>query len=128
MKKTVCVDLDGVLADYSKGWQGVDTIGDPVPGAVQFTKDLQAFARVVIYTTRCKGKMFDRDEPPLKLVEIVKAWLDKHGFAYDEIDAEQGKPIAAAYVDDRAVVCQPRRGEEKSVFAVALYDVRKLTG
>ncbi len=108
MKKTVCVDLDGVLADYSKGWQGVDKIGDPIPGAVEFTKNLREFARVVIYTTRCKGKMFDRNERPEFLAGIVKAWLDRNGFAYDEIDVGQGKPIAAAYIDDRAVVCRPQ--------------------
>lgn len=32
-KKTVAVDLDGVLADYSTGWQGIEHIGDPIPGA-----------------------------------------------------------------------------------------------
>lgn len=108
MKKTVCLDLDGTLADYSKGWQGVDKIGDPIPGAVDFTKRLALHAKIVIWTTRCKGKMFDRDEDPKVLRQIVKNWLDKHGFAYDEIDIDQGKPIAVCYVDDRAVNCRPQ--------------------
>lgn len=27
---TVCVSFDGVLADYSKGWQGADVLGEPL--------------------------------------------------------------------------------------------------
>lgn len=128
--KIVCVDLDGVLADYSKGWQGVGVIGDPIPGAVEFTKRLGRYAMVVIYTTRCKGKLFDRDEDPAKLRAAVMAWLDKHGFYYDEVDMGQGKPIAAAYVDDRAVPCEPQRcempSEVEKCYEEAEYAVRRL--
>jgi hypothetical protein len=127
-KKTVCVDLDGVLADYSKGWQGVDSIGDPIPGAVEFTKRLGKYAVVVIYTTRCKGKMFDRDEKPEILVGFVKAWLDRHGFHYDDIDTGQGKPIAAAYCDDRAVVCRPQEGNPHQAFEDAEHATLRLLG
>lgn len=102
------MDLDGVLADYKKGWQGIESIGEPIEGAVAFTQQLSQIARIVVYTTRCKGKLFDRDENPLYLAALVMKWLDKHGFAYDEIDIGQGKPIAAAYIDDRAVSCRPQ--------------------
>lgn len=109
MKKTVLVDLDGVLADYSKGWQGVDKIGDPIPGAVEFTKVLSRFARVVIYTTRCSADAPDRSGANVaQLVSRVKAWLDGHGFAYDDIFSGQGKPLAACIIDDRAVNCNPQ--------------------
>jgi len=109
MKKSVAVDLDGVLAQYD-GWKGVEHIGDPIPGAVQFTKQLQEIARVVIFTTRTNAdpKISERNESVEMLTQRVKLWLDAHGFAYDEIYVGQGKPLAAAYVDDRAVVCRPR--------------------
>lgn len=134
MKKTVLVDLDGVLADYSKGWQGIDNIGEPIKGAVQFTKDLSRFAKVVIYTTRCKAYPDnvpgpdgmpepDRSSPEI-LADKVRMWLDKHGFVYDEIYTGQGKPFAAAIVDDRAVVCEPQIFE--SAFATALARVSYL--
>ena len=32
-KKTICIDFDGVLADYSKGYQGKDVFGDMLPNA-----------------------------------------------------------------------------------------------
>lgn len=136
MKKTVLVDLDGVLADYSKGWQGIDHIGDPIPGAVEFTRQLAEFARVVIYTTRCKAYPADKPGPdgapePCRdgvsaLVARVVAWLDHHGFTWHEVYAGQGKPFAAAIVDDRAVVCRPQSphvGEKETETQVAREDV-----
>jgi len=70
MKKSVCVDLDGVLAQYD-GWKGVEHIGDPIPGAVQFTKKLQEVARVVIFTTRTNAdpKISGRNESVQMLTE-----------------------------------------------------------
>lgn len=107
MKKTICVDLDGVLAKYEQ-WEGVENIGDPIPGAVEFTQKLAKFAKVVIHSSRCNLNA-NLGYTTQRLVEIVRTWLDKHGFAYDEIYAGVGKPLAAAYVDDRAVGCRPEK-------------------
>jgi hypothetical protein len=105
-RKTVAVDLDGVLADFSKGWQGVDVIGDPIPGAVEFTRRLSVFADVLIWTTRCNPEI-GRGEGVQLLRNRVRDWLDKHGFFYADIWTGVGKPIAAAFIDDRAVTCRP---------------------
>lgn len=128
MKKNVLVDLDGVLALYA-GWPGIDHIGDPLPGAVQFTRDLGAFARVVVFTTRCKAYPAGvpgpsgapepcRDDPE-SLAARVGAWLDKHGFHYDEVYTGQGKPFGVAIVDDRAVSCEPQMFEGAFYTALA---------
>ena len=106
MKPTICVDLDGTLAEHD-GWKGVDHFGKPLPGAVEFTRALSEFADVVIFTARCNAEMRKPERPHL-YVGRVKEWLDKHGFVYSHIYAEGGKPIASAYVDDRAVVCTPQ--------------------
>ena len=129
MKKSVAVDVDGVLAQYD-GWKGVEHIGDPIPGAVEFTKKLQEIARVVIFTTRVNAdpKISGRNESVEMLTQRVKLWLDAHGFAYDEIYVGQGKPLAAAYVDDRAVTCCPQDGASDCEYKAALYDVRILVG
>lgn len=40
-QKTICIDFDGVLHDYSKGYRGLDVFGEPVkeaPHAVQHLK------------------------------------------------------------------------------------------
>src|SRR5215467_12984729 len=39
-KKTLCMDLDGVLHSYTSGWGGHEVIADPpVPGAMEFLYD-----------------------------------------------------------------------------------------
>jgi len=40
MKHTICVDIDGTLAEYN-GWQGINHIGTPFPSAKQFLTELQ---------------------------------------------------------------------------------------
>lgn len=125
MKKTVLVDVDGVLAAYD-GWKGVDYIGEPLPGAVEFTHELSRDYTVVIYTTRCSEEMHKPEKAHL-LVNRVKAWLDKHGFAYDHIYSEQGKPICSAIVDDRAVCCR-HQFDGSAAYAETLARVRKIVG
>jgi len=106
MRKTVCVDLDGVLADYSSGYKGPDVIGDPLPGAVEFTRALGEFAEVVIYSVRCSPEF--RPGSVEARVRPVREWLQAHGFYFDRIASGEGKPVACAYVDDRAVECDPQ--------------------
>lgn len=107
MKKTVCVDVDGVLAQYKEhGWQGVDHFGDPIEGAQQFLRDLREHFEVCIFTTRCNPEV-NRPESAELLRNRVRDWLEKHGLGYDTIWIGRGKPICIAIVDDRAVNCEP---------------------
>ena len=50
----VCVDLDGVLARYD-GWHGKTHFGNPLPGALEFLRELRSFARVIILSSRSSG-------------------------------------------------------------------------
>lgn len=126
-KISVAVDLDGVLAEYH-GWQGIDHIGDPLPGAAEFTRRLQQMARVVIFTTRVNPDpaIQEGNESGEMLIQRVRLWLNAHQIPYDEIYAGPGKPLAAAYVDDRAVVCCRQRNAEAYEFALG--DVERLIG
>ena len=134
-RKTVALDVDGVLADYSKGWQGVDKIGDPIPGAIEFTKELGKFADITIFTTRCKAFAKDQNGPDgvpeegrqdsAVLVEHVHQWLYHWGFHYNEIYSGQGKPMAAAYIDDRAIECVPQKYGAMS-YKLALEKTKRL--
>ena len=105
----ICVDLDGVLADRVEG----SAIGPPIAGAVEFTRDLATRAEVVIYTARFSTRT-GKPRTAKAIDELhsrIAKWLDAHGFSYDSINTTQAKPIASAYVDDRAVACQPlKRG------------------
>lgn len=99
--RSVAVDLDGTLAQYD-GWKGAEHIGQPFKGAVQFTKALkQAGFHIIIHTARtCEANAYQG-----KSARIARRWLKDHGFKFDEVWTGVGKPIACAYVDDRAVQC-----------------------
>jgi hypothetical protein len=121
-KRTIALDVDAVLARYD-GWQGIEHIGEPLPGAVAFSQRLAERYEVLIYTTRC-ANVLGRQEAPERLKGIVKAWLDKHGFAYHDIWAGQGKPIFFATVDDRAISCRPQdKDGPTAAYAAALGDL-----
>lgn len=127
MVKTICVDLDGVLAQYD-GWKGVEHIGDPIPGAREFVMALCAIpAKVVIWTTRTNAtanKDSGLDERELRL--LVEDWLIKHRFPYDSIAGSEGKPLCVAFVDDRAVTCRPLKDIENKDFDTVLGICRSL--
>ncbi len=105
MKKTVCVDLDGVLAHYD-GWKGVDHIGDPIKGALEFLVELRKEYIVSIFTTRCNPNA-NKGYTVEELADKVKAWLDENEMPYDDVYTEQGKPLCEAFIDDRAISCKP---------------------
>lgn len=123
-KPRICLDLDGVLAQYDK-WKGIDHIGDPVPGAVEFAKKLSKIAEIVIFTSRCAQDLLDgsRITPAMLRIRIID-WLEKHEIPYSDVYIGQGKPRAAAFIDDRAVTCSPQN--DSDAFRRALADTKRL--
>lgn len=98
--KTICIDFDGVIHDYSRGWQGVDVFDRPVNGAKEGTAALKEKGwTIIIYTTR-------NDTPALR------SWLEKNDISYDYINvnpnqpegSDKGKLIANVYLDDRGIL------------------------
>jgi hypothetical protein len=87
--KHVCVDLDGVLAEYD-GWKGPHYIGPPRDGAYQFLKGIVGMGyKVIIHTTR---------KPSL-----VQEWIRKHDLWHLVYKVTNEKLPALAYIDDRAM-------------------------
>ncbi len=124
MRPKVCVDLDGVLASY-EGWKGVDEIGDPLPGAVQFLEELQKFSRPVVFSTRT-NEAFHQTITQKERGRIIEAWMTRHGIRGVHVALDLGKPLAMAYVDDRAVECRPQ--DEEDAFEKALRKIKWLCG
>jgi hypothetical protein len=56
-------------------------------------------------------------------VKVVD-WLEKHGFPFADVYIGQGKPRAAAFIDDRAVACSPQLNPE--AYADAQKNLRAL--
>jgi hypothetical protein len=87
--KHICVDFDGVLAEYT-GWKGPDHLGEPRTGAAIFLENIVSLGfKVIILTTRNPEAVYD--------------WAKKHGLLslIDRITRE--KPPAVVYLDDRAL-------------------------
>ena len=102
-KKTVCVDVDGVLFVY-EGWKGIHHFGKPIAGAAEMLKKLHEDGyEIVIHTTRANPDV-NTDYITRELREILAEQLVKHGMVFNRIE---GKPIAVGYIDDRAIPCRP---------------------
>lgn len=119
----VCVDLDGVLATRTN----TSAIGPPIDGAVEFTRKLAKRYDIIIYTARFStttGKT--RSVGAIEsLSKRIVNWLEKHNIEYHSVHSAGTKPIASAYVDDRAVVCKPL-ADGLSAFDSALESVNQL--
>lgn len=120
-RRAVCVDLDGVLARYD-GWNGPDKIGKPIPGAREFLESLREKYRVVVYSSRLSSDSAGREEI-LRMRHFIEKWLTENGLPFDEVYAGIGKPLAVAFIDDRAVRCRPQ--DDPEAFEKALKSLDK---
>ena len=91
-KLTLCIDFDGVIHKYSKGWQDGSIYDEPTDGALGFVKEANEHFKVVIYTTRAAT--------PEGMLDVV-AYLDIHGFP--RMVVTDKKPIAFLTIYDRAI-------------------------
>lgn len=126
-KPRVCVDFDGVLAKYEK-WRGPDHIGAPVAGALEFARELDKIADIIIFTSRCStdtgGEAARSGLSPGAMRVRVIDWLEKHKFPFADVYIGQGKPRASAFIDDRAVHCSPQA--DPDAFEKAIGSTRAL--
>ena len=111
--KTVCLDFDGVLAYYTHWSDGA--IGEPNPEGVKLVRLLKASGyRIVVQSCRT-SPVFGADRA-VEQTAAIGAWFVQHDLVVDEIVTE-GKAVAHAYVDDRAVPFSPNRGPASLAFA-----------
>jgi adenylylsulfate kinase len=98
MKKTICIDFDGVIAQYDGEFEQ-DKFGEPVAGVKSALKVLKENGyTIIIFTTR---------KPTAKF----KKYLEDNEIVYDAINenpdqpegTNEGKPLADIYLDDRAI-------------------------
>ena len=98
----ICIDLDGVLADFKKEGQTYADVA-LIPGAKDKIESLKKNGHyVILYTARhmktCNGNVGLIME---RVGHITLEWLKKHDIPYDEIHF--GKPWADVYIDDNAL-------------------------
>ena len=124
-KPRVCLDLDGVLAKYER-WRGFDHIGPPLPGRLRVCMVAGGVCRYrylhfAMFAGRggksesCRtGPDEDQDHRVARKIQ----------FPYTDVYIGQGKPRAAAFIDDRAVSCSPQT--DKDAFKKALASTRSV--
>lgn len=93
-KKTIAIDFDGVIHQYSKGWQDGSIYDPPMEGALEAVKRLASNNKLVIFSTRAKDSRMH--------MEMI-IWLDLHGFAPYISSVTHEKVIAHIYIDDRGL-------------------------
>lgn len=88
-RKTLCIDIDGVLAGVREDLNY--SLAEPVPGAREALQKLKEEGFTLILHT---GRHFNR-------LSTTVEWLRKHDIVYDHI--VMGKPPARLYIDDRGL-------------------------
>ena len=88
---TIAIDFDGVIHQYSKGFQGLDNAYDPpMPGSIPSLQKLKdAGYRLIIVSSR-----------PVK---PIRKWLEKYSLSHFFDDITNIKQPAKYYIDDHAI-------------------------
>lgn len=105
-KPILCLDFDGVIHSYEKGWQNGIIYGSVTPGFFEWAEEAAKLFKLVIYSSRSKT-----EEGTLAmgqwLIEQRRAWREAGGMhtVPDALSFEfaHEKPPAWLTIDDRAV-------------------------
>ncbi|MEM9075286.1 MAG: capsular biosynthesis protein [Myxococcota bacterium] len=98
----VCIDLDGVIAQFRGPGQSYADV-EPVAGAPEKLRELKAAGHtVILYTARhmktCEGNV---GLVVARQGKVTLDWLARWEIPFDEIYF--GKPYADIYIDDNAL-------------------------
>lgn len=96
----LCLDFDGVIHSYERGWQNGEIYGTVTPGFWAWALEAQNVFRLVIYSSRSKDG-----------VEPMREWLraqwnthtDGAALSMPVFEFAHEKPPAFLTIDDRAI-------------------------
>lgn len=106
-KPILCIDFDGVIHSYDKGWQDGTIYGTVVDGFFEWVEVAKDHFRLVIYSSRSKSED-GVVEMGRWLHEQRSAWRKASGFPNDgpdptTLEFSHEKPAAFLTIDDRAL-------------------------
>jgi len=105
-KPTLCIDFDGVIHSYEKGWQDGVIYGTVVPGFFEWVERVRDKFKLVIYSSRSKD---DAGIAAMGLWfhEQRNAWIKSGGERNHTepltMEFANEKPAAWLTIDDRAI-------------------------
>ena len=92
-QKTIAIDFDGVIHEYSLGWGNGSIYDQPMPGTFAALQALKEKGyKIVVFSTRAKEQKDD-----------ITTWLKCFDLAQYVDEVTHEKPRAFAYIDDRAI-------------------------
>ena len=94
-KRTVCIDFDGVVHKYSKGYYDGTIYDVPTQGVKEALKFLSEHYKLVLFTARIV--VFENG------LEDTIRWLKKYDLYRYFSDITATKIPAIAYIDDNAI-------------------------
>lgn len=108
-KPIICIDFDGVIHSYERGWQDGKIYGTVVSGFFEWVEQVRDDYKLVIYSSRSKT-----DEGIIAmgtwLHEQRNLWIKAGGRRNPiealEIEFTHEKPAAYLTIDDRAITFQ----------------------
>lgn len=106
-KPILCIDFDGVIHSYERGWQDGEIYGHVVTGFFEWAEKAKEHFRLMIYSSRSKT-----DDGVIAmgkwLHEQRRAWrirteYPNNGPEPTEFEITHEKPAAFLTIDDRAI-------------------------
>ncbi len=98
----IAIDFDGTICEHR--WPEV---GNPTLGVREALMEFKKMGfRIIIHSVRtasywAEDAKVDPRLDPARQVEVIRQFMEEHDLPYDEI-CMADKPIAFAYIDDRA--------------------------
>jgi hypothetical protein len=106
-RPTLCIDFDGVINPYSRGWQGGELYETEVtPGFFEWALHAQKLFKLVIYSSRSKDETLLRTMQEW-MHERYAEWVRSNSLDLNipviGIEYTHEKPAAWITIDDRAI-------------------------
>ena len=106
-KPKICIDFDGVIHSYDRGWRDGVIYGDIVPGFFDWVERARKDFDLVIYSSRSKneeGIVAMGEWLNARREEWVQAGGQRHPTEPLVIELAHEKPPAWLTIDDRAIL------------------------
>lgn len=108
-KPIICIDFDGVIHSYEKGWQGGEIYGTVTDGFFEWATEAKKYFTLVIYSSRSKTAE-GRTQMWAWLKHQWGNWahhsnhqLTDDDIRYGDFEFANEKPPAFLTIDDRSI-------------------------
>lgn len=105
-KPIICLDFDGVIHSYERGWQNGEIYGNVTPGFFEWCEEAAKLFKLVVYSSRSKEES-NIYKMQVWLAQQRMLWREagngKDFTTIVEFEFASQKPQAWLTIDDRAI-------------------------